>query len=360
MLDPTWSQYGIIITLVLISGVFYISKIRSYDQYDPEPIWKLVIATSIGGAISVLLALTLYDHLPQLGGVLQMFLIVGPVEELSKFIAFLAVLYLLKRKVIESQDGIIYMACAALGFSLIENVFYTVDSGFFTLALRTVVCVVGHMAFSVYMGLAYYIHVKKQRNYLGLLMALLISSAAHGLYNSLIIASGSSFAVFPVWIGLVGYQLLVVRFSLSKSEFRNDFSHFLFTTEAQMVSTTCIHCKHSITNNLHTYKGIEIVNCSNCDASVSRVSSWEKMMAEFRPLIEWKQYVQAHDTYNKPRVAFNKQKTIVLDNTKQTVGYKEKELIQWFREGNISDQNRVLDKFGIGTLLRLIGAKRSN
>lgn len=351
-----WSQLGIIITLVLISGVFYISKIRDYDKYDPEPIWKLALATLIGGSVSVVVALLLYEYAPNLDGALHMLLIVGPIEEASKFIAFLLVILLLKKRLTESLDGVIYMACAALGFAMIENVFYTMDGGYFLLALRTVVCLIGHMAFSIYMGLAYYIHVKKRRNYLGLFMAFIISALAHGIYNSTVIKLGA-FTVVPIWIGLIGYQILVVRFALSKSEFRHEFSHFLFKKQSQKVSTTCVHCGTSTTNYLHTYKGMEIVNCENCKASISRLVSWEKMMAEFRPIIKWQDYVYQNDTYRKPRVAFNRQKTIVLDNRKQIVGYREAELAEWFREGNIADQNRILNKLGIGTLLQLIGAK---
>ena len=54
----------------------------------------------------------------------------------------------------EPTDSLIYMACVALGFSLIENYFYAVRNPSTTplIAIRLIICTPMHIAFSIFLG----------------------------------------------------------------------------------------------------------------------------------------------------------------------------------------------------------------
>lgn len=74
---------------------------------------------------------------------------IGICEEFSKYFLFFAVIYFLA----EDKDKfniILYICCVALGFSLIENIHYSLEYGHYIRVMRNVFA--GHMLFGIFMG----------------------------------------------------------------------------------------------------------------------------------------------------------------------------------------------------------------
>ncbi|MCU1278374.1 MAG: hypothetical protein JWM53_1920, partial [bacterium] len=86
------------------------------------------------------------------------FLVIGPCEEISKFLAVRLFVYR-NKEFNEPLDGIIYAAAAALGFASLENVLYVIDwhTGhvqWAALGIRSLLALPGHVIFATTWGYA--------------------------------------------------------------------------------------------------------------------------------------------------------------------------------------------------------------
>ena len=110
------------------------------------------------------------------------FFIVGPVEELSKFLAVL--LTSLHRKEFNtSVDGIILAISASLGFAAIENVLYLWAFGLELTIPRLILFNLGHCAYSIFWGYSLAVVLNEGAPSSLLLTGLLIAAIFHGAYN---------------------------------------------------------------------------------------------------------------------------------------------------------------------------------
>jgi RsiW-degrading membrane proteinase PrsW (M82 family) len=165
-----------VLALVLptLPGLFWLVVFYKTDKYQPEP-KSLVIQTFVLGIASVVPTLLIHDFirpfyddsarimLLQRGGYVSdreiafiVYFIVGPAEELSKFLAVRVWAYR-KPAFDEPPDGVVYAAAAALGFASFENIKYVNMGGHFsegTLLIRSVLSVPGHVLFSLAWGAA--------------------------------------------------------------------------------------------------------------------------------------------------------------------------------------------------------------
>ena len=202
------SKAHILIALSFLIGLFCIRYIQSFDKHEKEPFGKMLMVTCWGGAWSILITMGLYQGLNAIGisgskTTLGALLIIGPVEEMAKFLALLTSYFIYRSEFDEPVDGIIYMSCVALGFSLIENFFYAMrpDSEYLLL-LRLFISTPMHICFSAFMGLAFYFW-QQNRNAAGLLIiSFLLASISHGTYN-LIIFNGYAIIVLFVVVGVI-------------------------------------------------------------------------------------------------------------------------------------------------------------
>jgi len=117
----------------------------------------LVIAGSVFSAF--LLTDWLYEGVHRAGGTELMylhplpqrlarhFLVVGPVEEFSKWVFVMLLAYWTKF-IKNPLDGTICGACIAIGFAWAENVQYMFDDGWPAAVYRGVICIPTHMVFS--------------------------------------------------------------------------------------------------------------------------------------------------------------------------------------------------------------------
>jgi RsiW-degrading membrane proteinase PrsW (M82 family) len=163
----------------ILPGLVWLWVIYRTDRYDPEP-KRLVAITFFLGVLSIIPAVIgervvdiIYPYLRAIdlasadgsGEVhilpiaIACFLVIGPAEELAKFLAVRLYVYR-KRDFDEPIDGVIYAAAAALGFASLENMVYVVDFQhggairWGMLGMRSFLALPGHVIFAATWGYA--------------------------------------------------------------------------------------------------------------------------------------------------------------------------------------------------------------
>ncbi|MDH5657593.1 MAG: PrsW family glutamic-type intramembrane protease [Spirochaetia bacterium] len=110
------------------------------------------------------------------------FLLVGPIEEVSKFIAAFISSHR-RNDFSNSADGILVAVSAALGFAAGENVLYLNVYGPETTFLRLIFTNIAHVVFSVIWGYALGVVLHESASISFLIAALVIGSILHGAYD---------------------------------------------------------------------------------------------------------------------------------------------------------------------------------
>jgi RsiW-degrading membrane proteinase PrsW (M82 family) len=196
----------------ILPGVVWLWLIYRTDRYEPEP-KRLVAITFALGVVSILPALFLERMAdlvhPYLGAIDQAasatgggvnpipllfacFLVIGPAEELAKFLAVRLVIYRHK-EFNEPLDGIIYASAAALGFASLENIIYVIDFAhggairWGLLGVRSFLALPGHVIFAATWGYALG-RAKFDPKFL-VWPRVLGAAALHGLYDFLLMYS---------------------------------------------------------------------------------------------------------------------------------------------------------------------------
>jgi len=221
--------HGIVILISFIFGLVCIRYIRTYDIHEKEPVWKMLLAMVWGGAWSIVISLLLYSGVEILGFEVRgnwagALLGIGPIEEFGKLIAFLSCYFFIRKELNEPVDGMIYMACVALGFSLIENFFYAIDGSsvmYGVLFIRLLICTPVHILFSVFMGLGLYACLRMWRGGAFLVFTFLYASIAHGVYDAIL------FSGMPIIVTLAAIIFLLyrmIRLALSFLEYSTAIS----------------------------------------------------------------------------------------------------------------------------------------
>ena len=191
----------------MIPGVIWLWIIYRTDWYEPEP-KRLVLGTFALGVLAIApafagerLAGMVYPFLKYieqaaLTGVtaplpmaIGCFLVIGPCEELAKFLAVRLFVYR-NKEFNEPLDGIIYAAAAALGFASLENVLYVIDwrSGFHiqwgALGIRSLLALPGHVIFATTWG--YALGRQKFDPAYRVWPMVMLAALLHGLYDFLL------------------------------------------------------------------------------------------------------------------------------------------------------------------------------
>jgi RsiW-degrading membrane proteinase PrsW (M82 family) len=161
-----------------IPGLAWLWAFYRTDRYQPEPP-RLVALTFLLGALSTLpavgaevLAARAYPFLghvekamlgtgtaiPLLPIAIGCFVVIGPIEELAKFLVVRLWIYR-RPEFDEPIDGIVYASAAALGFASFENALYVLDFRhhdvrWALLFSRAFLAVPGHVLFSSMWGYA--------------------------------------------------------------------------------------------------------------------------------------------------------------------------------------------------------------
>ena len=191
--------------LAFAPAVFWFWFFARKDTYRPEPRKLIVLTFFLGMASTIPAGIIEYifidesvlDDDANLTSVAStMLFVVGPVEEVSKFLAVWLVAY---RSLYfdEPSDGLVYAAAASLGFASLENLLYILDFGPAVMIGRAPLSTVAHVIFGSFWG--YALGRRTQYNSHGIIVITGIAAAAvvHGLFNVF------AFAFIPAAIALV-------------------------------------------------------------------------------------------------------------------------------------------------------------
>lgn len=197
----------------------YVYKMDSLEKEPPMMIFGLVVA----GVVSAFLAMAL----ERLGGVIlsilniknglifgfvEFFLIVGPAEEISKYV-------MLKRNSWNNRefncqfDAVVYAVSVSLGFALLENIIYVFNYGLSVALIRAITAIPGHACFGVFMGVWYGVAKKKEfdgefsQSAFFRKLAVIVPAVIHGCYDFIATISGGflSELFFVVFVAAMFY-----------------------------------------------------------------------------------------------------------------------------------------------------------
>ena len=265
----------ILIVLSFLIGLGCVAFVRSRDKHEPEPYLTLVLVTILGGAISIFVSLALYDFANQfidrgISKVLQSFLVIGPIEELAKLFTLLVLYRFIHKEMDEPVDGMIYIACIALGFSLIENYFYATripDSSqliFWRLFVSTPI----HISVSILMGLGFYVWVQRGHRYGLLLAAFIYASFINGLFDAAIYMQNdwSEVAVIAVTVVSLYVGIAAVNFGTAISPFRPTLRQYLESASQpdSQAGVVCSHCGNEEDKLLFRHRRFKLQKCTGC------------------------------------------------------------------------------------------------
>lgn len=282
---------NILFVLALIPVVGLLLFIYFNDKQEKEPFGFLVslfflgMATSVTALISELIGTyvigTIVPEDSIAFGWIKAMLIVGPAEELGKFLVLR--LRTWKNKNFNySYDAIVYAVFVSLGFAALENVGYVIlGGGIITALMRMVTSVPGHACFAVFMGYFYskakYASLTNKNGKRALFMALamIVPIVIHGIYDAILMGASASgdttymIVSIIVWIASL-IALFVVSIILVIKSSRNDFCIVTLPDEVQTIYRPVIlggwNCACGKTNQLNF--------CPNCGRSRPMENSW--------------------------------------------------------------------------------------
>ncbi len=337
-------------------GFLFLLLIRSYDKYDKEPLGRLVLFSFLGGIISVLVSTFLYLFIHPKYNLIDAILKVGTVEEFSKLATLFLLYPLIKKEFDEIVDGIIYAAAISLGFSVIENIFYASHAVFpYTLlAKRFLFATIGHISFSVYMGIAFYVHKRIHRNYLGLLLAFILATLAHGLYDGFIFNKNLVALFLPVYLLLIYFQFRLLKVAYAYSRMKADLSLSNMRLSSQKNTVKCCNC-HSENTDLYQFNGVKIYKCQTCENSILYEKDFDKLLKFYRPKLNRKKFINSLKQL-RHNLALDNENRLIYYTEKQRLNVKLMHLETWFKTENIKDLKRY-HKTMEGRLFNQLGFK---
>ena len=277
--------------LALIPVVALLIFIYVKDKNEKEPIGLLIglffagmgtiitaiIAEVIGEAILNLIL----PYTPILKAILLAMIVVGPAEELGKY-AILRLMTWKNKNFNYSYDAIVYAVFASLGFAAIENIGYTMVFGAGTALLRMFTSIPGHACFGVYMGFFYsrakYAKLTKKNGKfaLHLILAMLIPTLIHGVYDAILMGGGSSDEIVLAGITLILWLIFMAGMFASSivlivKSSKNDFC----IVEVPDKKEQTIYIPNVVGVWTCTCGSVNYLNfCGKCGRQRQVISSW--------------------------------------------------------------------------------------
>lgn len=199
----------------LLPSFIWLYFLLKEDAKHPEP-KTLIVFTFIAGMAAVPLALPFEQYTRgHLSGTLSILTSWALIEEVLKY-AMAALFILWRNAVDETPDYVIYMITIALGFAAAENMLFlltplssgNIASGVFTGNLRFLGSTLLHVVASSAIGfaLAFSASYRPVRRIVAAALGLILATALHTVFNTLIIHSGTSTsfsAFFLIWMVVV-------------------------------------------------------------------------------------------------------------------------------------------------------------
>jgi RsiW-degrading membrane proteinase PrsW (M82 family) len=299
----------LLVILSFVIGISITDYIRSYDIHEKEPLHKMFLVVLWGGAWSVGITILTYQLLGKAGlGKIDNFFgavfVIGPVEEAAKLLALLSSYYFIRKDLNEPTDGLIYMTCVALGFSLIENYFYatrTPDSGIL-LFLRLFISTPVHILSSIFMGIAFF-DIMKLRTGVGiLLVSFCYASLVHGLFDAILFSKWILAFLFLVICFSQRWALSLLSYTTAKSPFRRDLKAFIENCKTERkTGLECLNCGNINDKDTYIAQGFSIQKCDQCPSYISTKDSLFKLFRFFGSVFkDPTQYYWDAKFYNRP------------------------------------------------------------
>ena len=205
------------VAALALPAALWVAYLYYRDRAIPEPPLHVAVSFLLGIG-SGALALFAYDLLDSLGWTFEIpsegfgdsrflaacFLVIGPLEELAKFLPFW--LYCTRlRDFDEEIDGIVYASCIALGFATFENIHVLPELAGWEQWGRAISSPLVHSVFSSLFGFTWARAITRGAPPLRAgLAGLALAALAHGAYDYLVmtplLATASAVAVGALWL----------------------------------------------------------------------------------------------------------------------------------------------------------------
>jgi RsiW-degrading membrane proteinase PrsW (M82 family) len=205
---------------------------RKIDVFELEKVRHLLVALFIG-CFTPFLSIGLYRLIDLTGftmttdfynDLLYTIVAIGMNEELCKIVGVVVTFRVLRKHINEPIDYLIYAGVVALGFSVVENFKYFNNYGIQIITTRAFYSALVHMINTTIIVYGFYRFqlFGKGRHLVNILVAFLVSSASHGLFDLFLMDEffGDVTPIFSILVYLVG-----INFWVQMLNNANNFSH---------------------------------------------------------------------------------------------------------------------------------------
>jgi RsiW-degrading membrane proteinase PrsW (M82 family) len=212
----------LLVIIAILPPIAYLLYIHHLDKIDPEP-HGLILKSLLLGAAAIIPAGIVEKLLTEIpvfamdgipGAIIKSFVVIAPVEEAVKLAVVL--LFIWKNPAFnEENDGIVYVGAASIGFAMLENVMYVLESGFFTGIMRAVTSVPLHTFTGVLMGyfvgIAKFAPAARLRNH-NILKGFCIAYLIHAIYDSFVLSeTAAALMVLPLVAALFVFGIIYLK-----------------------------------------------------------------------------------------------------------------------------------------------------
>jgi RsiW-degrading membrane proteinase PrsW (M82 family) len=235
MLSPYQIYLIFPIVGAICGGMLWISYFKKIDILENETILDVIIAFIIG-FLTPTLALWLYFGLELLGinfneelvnDFLYSIFGVGLIEELLKLLGIFIAFKLLKKRINEPIDYLIFAGIVALGFSVRENFIYYNNYGSQIATGRTLISCLVHIintSICVY-GIYRFQLFNKGNKYLNPVIGISTAVISHGLFDFFLVqpflGKATSFLAMGVYLIGINFWIQMINNSINFSPFFN-------------------------------------------------------------------------------------------------------------------------------------------
>ncbi len=266
--------------LAFSPGLFWLWFFVRGRAYRPKP-GRLLVYAFLLGVLFTLPAAALELALLEDSGVedgrdlataaAAMLFVVGPVEELSKFMAVRLGPY---RSLYfdEPRDGLVYAVAASLGFASLENLVYILSFGPEVMVARAPFSTLAHVIFGSFWGIALGIQKERERRARTLLLVsgLFVAAAVHGVFNILLLTLSPVGLLLVLLLVSLGLWWTLSRFRwaqrVSPFRLRRNYPRAACSTCGHLNSVTARYCQ-SCGQSSPASSTLRLV-CSHCVSPV--------------------------------------------------------------------------------------------
>ena len=220
-----------LLALAIAPGIAISVFVYYMDKHEKEPLWLLATCFAYGllsAGLTLIISVPVNYLVPDIehsliGPLLNAFIEVSFVEELSKFL-FLIFLVYNRKDLNEPFDAILYSIMIGMGFATIENILYSLQYGYSVAVARMFSSVPAHAVFAVLMGYFTGLAKFKFKSKYFALVGLAVAIIFHGLYDYFIFISHIKGMIIGSFVALglgVFLSLKAMRMHSNASPFKN-------------------------------------------------------------------------------------------------------------------------------------------